>query len=139
MNRVVLSRFETGDQGTFGKVFAPNLSLFSGELPDRDNKPNISCIPAKAYSCRWTYSPRFQRFMYLVEDVPERTGVREHSANLMGDKALGFKAQLNGCIAFGERLGWIDKQKAVLLSAPAMRRFEKQMNYKEFILEIVWN
>jgi len=74
--------------------------------------------------------------MYLVEAVDKRTGIRKHSANLMGDIKKGFKAQLNGCISLGERLGWIDGQKAVLLSAPAMRRFENLMGGKPFVLEI---
>lgn len=54
----------------------------------------------------------------------------------MGDTALGFKSQLNGCIALGERLGYIDGQKALLLSAPAMRRLDEYFKGKTFILEI---
>lgn len=76
--------------------------------------------------------------MYLVEGVPNRTGIRKHAANLMGDKNLGYTAQLNGCIALGEKLGFIDKQKALLLSAPALRRFENLMERKSFMLEIVY-
>lgn len=54
----------------------------------------------------------------------------------MGDAARGWKAQLNGCIALGERLGWIGKQKALLLSRPAVRRLEEYFGGKPFILEI---
>lgn len=54
----------------------------------------------------------------------------------MGNVDAGYKAQLNGCIALGERLGWIDGQKALLLSAPAMRRFEAYMQGRSFTLEI---
>jgi hypothetical protein len=54
----------------------------------------------------------------------------------MGDKLLGYRAQLNGCIALGERLGWLDGQKALLLSAPAVRRFEAHMGREPFKLEI---
>jgi len=68
--------------------------------------------------------------------VPGRAGIREHSANFMGDAKKGFHCQLNGCIAPGERLGWMDGQKAVLLSAPALRRFEMHMEHKPFTLEI---
>lgn len=74
--------------------------------------------------------------MYLLLGTEPRAGIREHSANLMGNREMGFKAQLNGCIAFGERLGWIEGQKALLLSAPAVRRFEEHMGYKPFTLEI---
>jgi len=137
VERVILERLETSDHGTFGRIIAKNLTLFSGELPWRENAPNISCIPIGTYLCRWTLSPRFKRFMYAVESVPQRTGVRKHSANLMGDSLQGYRAQLNGCIALGERLGWMDGQKALLLSAPAMRRFERHMELKPFELEII--
>lgn len=75
--------------------------------------------------------------MYLVDGVPQRVGIRKHPANLMGDRGLGFKAQLNGCISLGEKLGWIEKQKAILISAPAVRRFETYMDHKPFELEII--
>ena len=54
----------------------------------------------------------------------------------MGDAAKGFRAQLNGCISVGERLGWIDGQKALILSAPAIRRLEAHFAGKPFTLEI---
>lgn len=136
--KATLTRLESSDQGTFGKIKVGSLTLFTGELPRRENKSNISCIPSGLYRCVWTFSPRFKRFMYLVEGVPQRTGIRKHSANLMGDKNLGYKAQLNGCIALGEKLGFIDNQKALLLSAPAMRRFESFMERKPFTLEIIY-
>lgn len=132
----VIDRMESGDQGTFGRIWARGLSLFTGELPWRDNAPSISCIPAGTYCVVWTMSPRFRRFLYLVLNTAPRAGIRKHAANLMGDVSLGFRAQLNGCIALGERVGWIDRQKAVLLSAPAMRRFESHMGTSAFILEI---
>lgn len=74
--------------------------------------------------------------MYLLLGTEPRAGIRKHSANLMGAIEMGYRAQLNGCIALGERLGWIDGQKALLLSAPAMRRFEAHMGYQPFTLEI---
>lgn len=133
---VVLERQESGDQGTFGRLFAGPLSFFTGELPWRNNASNVSCIPPGRYDCRWTFSPRFRRNMYILLDTHPRAGIRKHSANLMGDKAMGYRAQLNGCIALGERLGWLDGQKALLVSAPAMRKFESYMAGKPFTLEI---
>lgn len=132
----ILTRLDSSDQGTFGRIAAPAIVLFTGELPWRENRPSISCIPEGTYRVAWTFSPRFKRFMYLVDGVVGRSGIRKHSANLMGDAALGYKSQLNGCIALGERLGWLDRQKAVLLSAPAVRRFEEAMNHRPFILEV---
>jgi hypothetical protein len=54
----------------------------------------------------------------------------------MGDLEKGFRSQLNGCIALGERLGWIEGQKAVLVSVSAVRRLEELMGGKPFLLEI---
>lgn len=136
MIRAVLTRIESSDQGTFGVLSVAGVTFFTGELPWRENASNVSCIPTGVYRCQWTYSPRFRRKMYLVDPVPRRTGIRKHAANFMGDVKKGLKAQLNGCIALGERLGWINGQKALLLSTPAMRRFESLMGGKPFELEV---
>lgn len=133
----MLERHESGDQGTFGRMWARGLSLFSGELAWRNNLPNISCIPQPGlHRVVWTWSPRFKRFMYLLLGTDPRGGIRAHAANFMGDDTLGFRRQLNGCIALGEKLGWMDRQKALLLSAPAVRRFESHMGHRAFVLEI---
>lgn len=137
MQRIILHRFETSDQGTFGRIRIGEELFYTAELPWRDNQRNISCIPAGVYSCKLTMSSRFYKLLYLVLGVNMRDGIRIHSANLAGDVSLGWKAQLNGCIALGEKLGKIGNQKAVLLSQPAVRKFEKLMNGQPFILEIV--
>ena len=134
---VFLERFDRSDQGTFGRLTAGSLSLYSGELPWRDNRPNVSCVPPGTYRVAWTYSDRFRRWMYLLLGTNPRAGIRKHAANLMGDDRMGYRRQLNGCIALGEKLGWMDGQKALLLSAPAVRRFEEHMGRKPFLLEIV--
>lgn len=136
LRRIVMVRRDYGDQGTFGRLQIPGLEFFTGELPWRDNAPNVSCLPTGVYKAVWNFSPRFKRFLYLLLGTSPRAGIRAHPANLMGDKARGFYSQLNGCIAFGERLGWMEGQKALLLSAPAVRRFETYMDRKPFELEI---
>lgn len=131
-----LTRLAQSSQGTFGRFVAKNLALYSGELPWRDNASSISCIPPGTYTAQVTWSPRFGRGLYLLGDTRPRVGIRIHPANLMGDTSKGFKCQLNGCIALGERLGWIDGQQAVLLSAPAVRRVEQCFGGNTFTLEI---
>lgn len=133
---VLITRIDSSDEGTFGRLTAGNFSCFTGELAWRDNQSNISCIPKGQYVCRWEMSPRFNRHMYGVYSAPGRAGIRKHAANFMGDDTKGFKRQLNGCIALGEKIGHISGQKALILSAPAMRRFETLMGGKEFSLEI---
>jgi hypothetical protein len=74
--------------------------------------------------------------VFMVLNVKGRGGILIHAANYMGDYLKGFKTQLMGCIALGERLGQMEGQKAFILSAPAIRRFEALMDGKPFELEI---
>lgn len=137
MDRIILERFETSDQGTFGRMRIGDDVFFTGELPWRDNKNETSCIPCGTYTCKFTYSNRFKKFMYLVDGVNKRSGIRIHSANFMGDKTLGYKSELHGCIALGEKFGRTGKQKCIVLSTSAIRKFEKLMNGQTFILEVI--
>lgn len=137
MDRIILERFETSDQGTFGKIRVGGEIFYTLELPWRDNANNTSCIPCGVYECRFTLSVRFGRRMYLVDNVNKRTGIRIHSANLAGDKSIGYRSQLNGCIALGEKVGTLEGQKCILLSKPAVRRFEELMNGQNFVLEVM--
>ena len=131
---VTITRFDQSEHGTFGQLVCNGFTCFTGELPEMDNKPNVSCIPKGHYICHWTYSPRFKRKMYEITSVTGRSGIRFHSANFMGSGKL--KKQLNGCVALGFKLGVMEGQKALLLSSPAIRQFEKLLNGREFTLEI---
>ena len=132
-----LIRQETGPQGTFGIIQYEGGSFFTAELPDYDNTPNVSCIPADTYTVVWNYSPMFKRRMYMLMDVPGRSGIRIHSGNWAGSKNLGFRTNVLGCIMFGKAKGELMAQKAILISRPAVRAFENFMNHDGFELEIV--
>lgn len=140
MHTAIIERLESSDEGTFGilKVEGDEYVdyFYAGELPERGNKANVSCIPKGKYIAIWTKSPRFQRFMYLMSKVENRSGIRIHAANFMGDDKKGFRKQLHGCIALGEKLGWLGGQKAILVSRPAVRRFEEIIGGEPFELEI---
>lgn len=136
MEIVKILRSETSKQGTFGRLFYPKFTCFTGELQWLKNAPNVSCIPEWVYNGVWTYSNRFKRCMYSIIPVSGRDGIRIHSANFVGTKSEGLLCQLNGCVTLGEKLGYMNNQKAVLLSAPAVRKFESIMNKKPFILEV---
>lgn len=132
MEKLVLERRESGDEGTFGRL----LDFYTLELPWRENVRSYSAIPEGEYPVVWEWSPRFKRQTFRLRSVPGRDGILIHSANLAGDSTRGFRCQLNGCIALGERLGWIEGQKAVLLSKPAILRFEELMKREAFTLEV---
>lgn len=56
----------------------------------------MSCIPPRVYRCVWAWSPRHQRHVYHVVDVPHRAGIEIDAAN--------FASQLLGCIALGRKV-----------------------------------
>lgn len=137
MRKVLIERFDSSDEGTFGRCFIDGeFFSFSLELPWRDNIPNFSRIPAGSYKCAHTFSPNFRKHLYEVFGVPNRTVIRIHPANFAGDRELGFRTQLHGCIALCEKIGELDKQRAALSSMPAVRRFESELEFQPFLLEV---
>jgi len=128
MSDVLILRGPSTEYGTFGQLIMSGFECHTLERPWRDNQSSISSIPAGKYNCYWTYSPRFKKRVYLVDGVPNRSGIRIHPANLY--------SQLNGCIALGEKLGQIEGKPAILLSQPAVRNFETLWDGKPFRLEI---
>ncbi|MGR3178859.1 MAG: DUF5675 family protein [Candidatus Anammoxibacter sp.] len=62
------------------------------ELPDRDNKRRISCIPCGDYEVIKRYSEKYGDHFHIL-NVPDRDYILMHSAN--------FVRQLLGCIAVG--------------------------------------
>ena len=77
-----------------------SLSLQTIELPWKDNKPNISCIPKGVYNYVKWYSPTFKTTVIRILNVPDRTNILIHPAN--------FVRELRGCIAPGLGIKDID-------------------------------
>lgn len=125
---VRLVRQETGPQGTHGIISVGNKSWFTVEREWLDNRSNVSCFPTGLYDVRMTWSPRFRAMLYELQDVPGRFACRIHPANLA--------SQLNGCVALGEKRGYMDGVKAILVSRPAVRAFEAALNRQPFRLEV---
>lgn len=147
MRKVSLSRYFTGNSGTFGTFVADGKHIYaSGELPWKNNVPNKSCVTAAKILFTWQKSAK-RGFCYQEYDDPEtaeredaigRDLIQIHSANFMGDQALGLKCELEGCIALGEIVGTLDGQIALIGSRKAMADFEAFMNKEPFELNITW-
>lgn len=136
MIRIGLRRLEHTDDGTFGVLLLPTEAFsYTLELPWRDNRPNLSCIPLGTYVCRPRVSPRFGK-TYHVKDVEGRLYILIHAANLAGDIERGKKTHLKGCITVGNRRGWIGDQRAVLNSQATLTRFESIMDWQPFELVV---
>lgn len=137
MRTVTLTRTETGDDGTFGHLVTDSgVCLRSGELPWRKNETGRSSIPAGTYECVWALSPS-KGWLYYVTKVPRRSDIEIHPANFCGDRALGFRCELDGCIALGTLVGPMNGQKAILYSHQAFLQFNRDLKKSPFELTIV--
>lgn len=82
------------DIATLGKLFVDGSEHSSTlELPWKDNRHEISCIPPGLYPVTFRESPKFKRPMLTVGNVPDREGILIHAANHV--------SELRGCIALG--------------------------------------
>ena len=129
MKSAMLRRYQSGATGTFGKISFGDIERVTLERPDLNNAPSISCIPAGRYRCRWTYSNRFKRMMYLVDAVPGRSGIRFHAAN--------WYDQLEGCIAVGGEHGNVSGREGISGSKNAIAELEAWGAGEDFHLDVV--
>lgn len=95
------------------------------ELAWRDNQRNISCVPNGRYPIYLEYSPRFNRMLWELKEVPGRSECKIHAAN--------YFYQLNGCIAPGDMHTKIDGDKYtdVRNSRKTLDRFMEAMQPAE--------
>ena len=140
MQVVKLRRGASTDEGTFGVLSFGQSIVHSLELPWRGNLRRRSSIPEGVYTCALVNSPRFGR-VYHVQDVPDRSHVLIHPANLAGAVPMGWVSQLEGCIAPCERLGRMRipdgrLQAAGLVSRSAVESLMAWAGGKPFKLEI---
>ena len=108
MRQAILDRTESCDEGTFGWLRVLNeltgdeiFACATVELPWRDNRPMLSCIPAGSYEFRWRKDSPKNGACYEAVSVPGRSNIQIHGANLAGDELHGYVKQLDGCIAPG--------------------------------------
>ena len=137
---VTLLRSSTGDNGTYGLFSTPGFQCYSAELPWRDNRRKVSCIPEGDYPVRIVQSPRFGR-IYGLFNVPGRSSVLIHSGNFSGDISLGYASHVEGCILLGRQLGKLQRkdgklQSAILVSLPTVRSFMEFMGGEPFTLSV---
>jgi len=138
MKSVAIFRNPSTDEGTFGRLITSDFGFncFSLELPWRDNKPNISCIPVGIYLCKMVLSGMYG-YVYTVVNVKGRSYIRIHWGNLAGDEQKKYRSHSEGCILLGDRVGRLYDQKAVLLSKITVFKFMDYMNREPFKLHII--
>ena len=98
--------------------------IFVLELPNRNNRKLISCIPEREYTCKWVLSPKFG-WTYQVTNVPNRGNILIHSGNSMADTY--------GCLLPGMST---DLDLHVWESKPAVSKIYEVFNKEDFKLII---
>ena len=108
-------------------IFAA-ISLERGWL---DNKPNVSSTPTGEYKCVLEYSPRFEKDLWELKNVPNRSECKFHASN--------YWNQLNGCIALGDTAENIgrDFQLDVTNSGDTMDTFHRLLRNEKEIKVII--
>lgn len=100
-----LKRQLSGAKQTLGKLQVIDVcgevvfECYTLELPWRNNKSNVSCIPEGTYHVRRYASPSKGQ-VFLLEDVPGRSYIEIHAGN--------FYTDIEGCILVGDDLSDIN-------------------------------
>lgn len=138
---LLLLRKKQSAQGTFGTLhvfdedWRSSLILSTGELPWHSNNVGISCIPPGKYIVTPYKSAKYPNH-YKVNNVKGREAILIHEGNFCGDKELGYKTNVQGCILVGTSLGVIQGQQAVLSSRLAMMKLREVLQGASWTLEV---
>lgn len=115
---VTIDRFADTPMGTFGRLTMEGFACYTVERPWAGNAPEISCIPDGTYPLRLRESPIVHRASggefskgWEICDVPGRSLIMIHPANEY--------RELQGCLAPGRALGWVNGVWAVTSSRDA--------------------
>ena len=130
-----LKRIDNGDYGTLGVLYMPGLTVCTIELPWRENRGNVSCIPIGVYECEPYQSPS-RGNVYRLLNVPKRSDILIHVGNFAGDTSKGYKSDSEGCILPGLYHDSLSNQTAVVDSGKALRRLLTAIGQQTFTLSI---
>jgi hypothetical protein len=127
---VTLKRNSDNGIETLGTLTTTGFTCKTLELSDKQNKPNISCIPKGIYTCQWKFKLNSLAYHYEIMNVPNRSGIFLHNGNYYTD--------IKGCVLLGDSYGDINKdgQTDILNSKATLSKFETLMGKKDFQLII---
>lgn len=101
---MILERFKSGKNGTFGKLEIDGYTFYSVEKPWNNNEPFNSCIPVGEYSLIPAKSSKYGNCLAVVNDeigitrydecYSERYAILIHWGN--------WEKDVLGCIALGD-------------------------------------
>ena len=118
---IVRLDYKTG-KGTFGVLLIEGrLFCYTLERPFLYNIRDLSCIPVGDYSCN--YHVGSTKKGYLLNEVPDRSGIMIHAGNTISDTA--------GCILLGRGF-----DRVLTHSKEAIAAFEGLLKKRPFNLSI---
>lgn len=115
---------------TLGEIYVKGKKFNTLELSLKDNKQNISCIPAGVYDVKYTFSPKFMKYTYEILNVRNRSGIRLHSGNKY--------TEISGCVLCGNGYRDIngDGRLDIINSTITIKEIEDLLERKPFKLFI---
>ena len=137
MYTAIIQRYWSDESQTLGTLtlldnsLNPIFAAISLERGWQDNQPNVSSVPVGEYLCVYEYSPAFERNLWELKDVPNRSECKFHTSN--------YWNQLNGCIALGdtaENIGQ-DFRLDVTNSGDTMETFHRLLRNESEIKVII--
>lgn len=111
---IKVQRVRYTDTATFGDLFIDDA--FECHTLER---PEVQ-IPSGAYSIEITFSPRFQRPLPLLDQVPNRTDIRIHAGNWPKDT--------EGCLLVGQNCGDNMILNSLLALNPLVEKIQAALN-----------
>ena len=131
MKTLTLKRVSTNFDGTYGVLIDDTVPFaVTLEKPWKDNERQVSCIPARTYTCQRTISPRFGETFEMM-NVPGRTSILFHKGNVEDDTS--------GCILVAEQFERLGSKTAILKSAKGFEELvTRLLGIENFILTVVW-
>ncbi len=108
------SKALSGDDGTFGHIVTPSGNKYcSGELPNRNNLRNRSCINPSKYHVKNLWSEHHKRNLWHILGVDGHDNIEIHSGNLCGDVDMGYASDVLGCQLYGDSIAMFREGEVV--------------------------
>lgn len=127
---VKITRGHKSSSVTMGMLKIDGLEhkpIYTLELPWKENKSDVSCIPEGRYLCK-PYSSEKYKDVYEITGVKDRSKILLHQGNTVDD--------IKGCIICGNTAGYLNGKEAVLNSENTLDYIKSVIGKMPFFLII---